>query len=203
MQRVLLLEVRELCLPLQPLVHLEPRWPPAAGSVAMRERAIRGKATPLDAPPAMAYVCGDVADKFEREIEEILAKLDDKLPEGGTGERAPISLASKRQQRAKAQKARTPRPNPFSTITPTHLLFAGAGIMFGGLLLSNVWDPLIWASLSGIILFLGAFAWSFRRTNRSGGNATRPAGGYYWRDRYIQYGDGEQKPGIKGWFRKR
>jgi hypothetical protein len=151
----------------------------------------------------MSYVCVAMADKFEREIEEILAKLDDKLPEGGASERAPISLASKRQQRAKAQKTRTPRKNPLRGITPTHLLFAGAGIMFGGLLLANVWAPLIWASLSGIILFLGAFAWSFRRTNRSTGSTTRPAGGYYWRDRYIQYDEGEQKPGIKRWFRRR
>ncbi len=146
-----------------------------------------------------------MADKFEREIEEILAKLDDKLPEGGTpGERAPISLASKRQQRAKSQKvSREPRKSLFSGITPTHLLFAGAGIMFGGLILSNIWAPLIWASLSGIVLFLGAFVWSFRRTNRSEPGAPKPSGGYYWRDRYIAYD--EETPGsrIKSWFRRR
>lgn len=143
-----------------------------------------------------------MADKFEREIEEILAKLDDKLPEGTPpSERAPISLASRRQQKAKAQRVRTPRSNPLSSITPTHLLFAGAGIMFGGLLLSNAWDPFIWVSLSGIVLFLGAFAWSFRRTNRS--SPAPQAKGYYWRDRYIEYDQKESGSGIKGWFRRR
>lgn len=143
-----------------------------------------------------------MADKFEREIEEILAKLDDKLPEGGSqGDRSPISLASRRQQKAKVQRARTSRPNPLKSITPTHLLFAGAGIMFGGLILSNVWEPLIWVSLSGIVLFLGAFVWSFRRTNRSS-PAAQPKG-YYWRDRYIEYDQREPRSGIKGWFRRR
>ncbi|HMO97046.1 MAG TPA: hypothetical protein PKD27_13085 [Tepidiformaceae bacterium] len=151
----------------------------------------------------MSYVCAAMADKFEREIEEILAKLDDKLPEKGPGERAPISLASKRQQRAKAQKARSPRPNPLRGLTPTHLLFAGTGIMIGGLLLANTWGPMIWVSLGGIVLFLGAFVWSFRRTNRGSGGTTRPSGGYYWRDRYIEYGEGESNSGIKGWFRRR
>lgn len=145
-----------------------------------------------------------MADKFEREIEEILAKLDDKLPEGGSsGERAPISLASKRQQKAKAQRARTPRSNPLAGITPTHLLFAGAGIMFGGLLLSNIWEPLIWASLSGIVIFLGAFVWSFRRTNRASGGSSPQPRGYYWRDRYIEYDKPGSSSGIKGWFRRR
>ena len=144
-----------------------------------------------------------MADKFEREIEEILAKLDDKLPDGSApAERAPISIASRRQQKAKAQRVRTPRSNPLAGITPTHLLFAGAGIMFGGLLLSNAWDPLIWVSLSGIVLFLGAFVWSFRRTNRAAPGA-KPSGGYYWRDRYIEYDPAEPRPGIKGWFRRR
>jgi len=144
-----------------------------------------------------------MADKFEREIEEILAKLDDKLPEGkGAPEKAPISIASRRQQKAKAQRTSPPRSNPFARITPTHLLFAGAGIMFGGLLLSNIWEPLIWASLSGIVLFLGAFVWSFRRTNRTAPGA-KPSGGYYWRDRYIEYDQRDSNSGIKGWFRRR
>lgn len=143
-----------------------------------------------------------MADKFEREIEEILAKLDDKLPEGSTpSERAPISLASRRQQKAKAQRVRAPRNNPLSNITPTHLLFGGAAIMFGGLLLSNAWEPFIWVSLSGIVLFLGAFVWSFRRTNRSS-PAAKPKG-YYWRDRYIEYDQKDSGSGIKGWFRRR
>jgi hypothetical protein len=143
-----------------------------------------------------------MADKFEREIEEILAKLDDKLPPAGE-ERPPISLASRRQQKSKAAKTRAPRSNPLRFVSPTTLLFAGAGIMFGGLLLSNVWGPLIWASLSGVLLFVGAFLWSFRKTPRPGPSASPK--GVYWRDRYIEYGAPAASGGsrIKNWFRRK
>lgn len=142
-----------------------------------------------------------MADKFEREIEEILSKLDDKLPPAD--EKSPISLSSRRQAKAKSSRPRTPRTNPLSRITPTTLLFAGAGIMFGGLLLSNIWGPLIWGSLSGVLLFVGAFLWSFRRTPRAA-RSSAPKG-VYWRDRYIEYGPPTSSGGsrIKNWFRRK
>jgi hypothetical protein len=144
-----------------------------------------------------------MADKFEREIEEILAKLDDDLPPAN-GERSPISIAQKRQQKAKAQRIRTQRPNPLAGLTPTHLLFSGAGIMFGGLILSSFWGPLIWAAFAGVLLFIGAFFWSFRRTNRPA-TGTPKAKGYYWRDRYIEYEPTGSHTGqrIKSWFRRK
>ncbi len=139
-------------------------------------------------------------DKFEREIEEILAKLDDQLPQG---ERSPISIAAKRQQKAKAERARAPRPNPLANLNATNLLFAGAGVMFAGLILSNFWGPAIWASFAGVLLFIAAFFWSFRKSNR-GANAGKPRG-YYWRDRYIEYEPAGSSMGsrIKGWFRRK
>lgn len=170
----------------------------------MRHRYVK-VATPgtIDAGRGMAY-CDrgwEMADKFEREIEEILAKLDDKLPPAD--DRSPISLASRRQQKAKSPRPRTPRSNPLSRLTPTTLLFAGAGIMFGGLLLSNVWQPLIWASMSGVVLFVGAFLWSLRKTPRAArGSAPK---GVYWRDRYIEYGPPASSGAsrIKNWFRRK
>lgn len=157
----------------------------------------------IDAGRRMAY-CDrgwEMADKFEREIEEILAKLDDKLPPAD--DRSPISLASRRQQKAKSLRPRAPRPNPLGRITPTALLFAGAGIMFGGLLLSSIWQPLIWASMSGVVLFVGAFLWSLRKSPRSA-RSSAPKG-VYWRDRYIQYGPSEPTGAsrIKNWFRRK
>lgn len=141
-------------------------------------------------------------DKFEREIEEILAKLDDELPAPDAGAaRPPISLQQKRQQKAKAQRVRTPRPNPLANLSPTTLLFAGAGIMFGGLIISGFWGPAIWASLAGIVLFLGAFAWSFRRAPRSSSSGGGSRSGHYWRDRWID--DAPPPSGVKGWFRKK
>lgn len=142
-----------------------------------------------------------MADKFEREIEEILAKLDDELPSPEQGAaRPPISLQQKRQQKAKAQRVRTARPNPLNNLSPTTLLFAGAGIMFGGLIVSGFWGPAIWASLAGIALFIGAFLWSFRRAPRSSGQTTSRQG-HYWRDRWID--DAPTPTGVKGWFRKK
>lgn len=138
-----------------------------------------------------------VADKFEREIEEILAKLDDELPPGPG--RAPISISEKRNQKAKAKRVRTARPNPFAGVTPTHLLFAGAGVMFFGLIASNFWGPAIWLSFAGVILFIAAFLWSFRKT-RPVGSAPPRTGGTYWRDRYID--DTPSNEG-KGRFRRR
>lgn len=142
-------------------------------------------------------------DKFEREIEEILAKLDEELPADSNGPgRPPISLAQKRQQKAKAERVRTARPNPLPNLNPTTLLFAGAGIMFAGLIVSGFWGPAIWASLAGIVLFIGAFFWSFRRTSRPSGSPSRQ--GHYWRDRWIDDTPSGGTPGgVKGRFRRK
>ncbi|MGE0600257.1 MAG: hypothetical protein AB7J35_13995 [Dehalococcoidia bacterium] len=140
-----------------------------------------------------------MADKFEREIEEILAKLDDTAPTGSAGN-SPISISQKRKQKAKAQRVRTSRPNPFASITPTTLLFTGAGLVFGGLIVSGAWAPAIWIAFAGVVLFIGAFVWSFRKTNRGATPAPR-SGGTYWRDRYID--DTPHDGGIKGRFRRK
>ncbi|MGE3076390.1 MAG: hypothetical protein AB7N24_10950 [Dehalococcoidia bacterium] len=141
-----------------------------------------------------------MADKFEREIEEILAKLDDGAP-AAPGGNSPISISQKRKQKAKAQRVRTSRTNPFSSITPTTLLFTGAGLVFGGLIISGAWSPAIWIAFAGVVLFIGAFAWSFRKTNGGGGSAAPRSGGTYWRDRYID--DTPHDGGIKGRFRRK
>jgi hypothetical protein len=141
-----------------------------------------------------------MADKFEREIEEILAKLDaDERPAA----RTPISIKSARRKNPPKSSGRAPRAKTLPRITPTTLLFTGAGVMIGGLLLSALWEPLIWASFAGIVLFLAAFLWSFRRSPRASGAPT--AQGHYWRDRYIEYEPAS--PGIfdsiKRRFRRR
>ena len=128
-----------------------------------------------------------MADKFEREIEEILAKLDGDGPlRTETPEKQPISISSakRKQKKQSARSSRVGRP-ALPAINPPTLLFAGAGIMVAGLILSNVYGPLIWASFAGVVLFLAAFLWSFRKSNR-GATAASPQG-HYWRDRYIEY----------------
>jgi Flp pilus assembly protein TadB len=128
-------------------------------------------------------------DKMEREIEEILAKLDGEAPQGSSSEKAPISILSRRK--------RTPNPvtrasqrtsSVLDSVNPTTLLFTGAIVMIAGLIGSLAYSPLIWASFGGVVIFLAAFLWSFRRTPRAsgGGMGTAPRG-HYWRDRYIEY----------------
>lgn len=143
-----------------------------------------------------------MADKFEREIEEILAKLDDELPKAASESgRPPISIAQKRQQKAKAQRVRTQRANPLANLSPTTLLFTGAGVMFAGLIVSTFWGPAIWASLAGVALFIGAFLWSLRKTTRpSPSISSGRSQGTYWRDRYI---NDRPEDGIKGRFRRK
>ncbi len=154
---------------------------------------------------------GVMADRIEREIEEILERLDNEVPGGAPPEdRKPISLMQRRQQatnRKPAGAPRAPRQNPMAGITPTALLFAGAGLTVGGLLLSGFVGPLIWLSFAGVVLFIGAFAWSFTRTApaaRPGGGSGEPAKGVFWRDRYIEYGPANPGPWarIKRRFRR-
>ncbi len=119
-----------------------------------------------------------MADRVEREIEEILAKLDGELPPAKQPGRAPVSIVSRRRRRPRAA-FKVPRPR----VSPAGLLFAGAGIMLFGLVGASFWPPAIWLSFAGVIVFLGAFVSSFFRTP-----AERPQPkGVFWRDRYIEY----------------
>lgn len=126
-----------------------------------------------------------MADRIEREIEEILAKLDQDGPLAQ--DKTPVSILSARNKRKTAPKPPgRPRRNLFESLSPTTLLFLGAGLVVGGLILSNVWAPLIWASFAGVVIFLGAFILSFFRAKPAAGTDSAPKG-VYWRDRYIEY----------------
>ncbi len=123
-----------------------------------------------------------MADRMEREIEEILSKLDVDAPKQ---DRTPISImARKKKPRAATtvpSRAARWRPAP----SPAVLLLVGAGVMIAGLVLSNVWGPLIWMAFAGVLVFLGAFVLSFRKSSPQD-SAAAPRG-HYWRDRYIEY----------------
>jgi len=140
-----------------------------------------------------------MADRIEREIEEILAKLDEGAPRET---RKPISMLA-HKDRKQAPAAAAPKPaataRMSTNITPAHLLLAGAGLVIGGLVLSGFLDAFIWVSFAGVVVFLSAFAWSFFRSPRpaagsAGGGAAR---GHYWRDRWIEY----EPSGAKPWDR--
>lgn len=128
-----------------------------------------------------------MADRIEREIEEILARLDEQAPPENAGK--PISLMAHKDRKREAVRktsSRAPRPGLSTRLTPASLLVVAAIAVVGGLVLSNAFSPLIWVSFAGVVLFLGAFAWSFMRDPGKGGIASQPKGGY-WRDRWIEY----------------
>ena len=129
-----------------------------------------------------------MSDKMEREIEEILARLDTDAP-NASEPAPPISIMARRK---KAARRLAPAPSGsggiMARVNPTAFLFTGAGVMVAGLVLSNVWQPFIWASFAGVVLFIGGFFWSFRRNpGPHGAGAASPPKGHYWRDRYIEY----------------
>ncbi len=154
-----------------------------------------------------------MVDRIEREIEEILAKLDDgPAPSSGEG-RTPISIQDRRKKAPSgpsgASRARTSLASSLPNINPATLLFTGAGLLIAGLILTVFMSALIWVSFAGIVIFLSAFAWSFIRTpstNSGGGGAggTPTPSGHYWRDRYISYESQDKGPltKIKRRFRK-
>lgn len=143
-----------------------------------------------------------MADRIEKEIEEILAKLD--VGDSGdtiTGERPREPIPFEPRRKSRGAKKSNPVVRAASTssglpgVTPATLLFMGAGVMIGGLVLATFWDPLIWLSFAGIVLFLAAFGWSFVR-KPGAARGVRTAQGAYWRDRYIEY----EQPANKGIF---
>lgn len=149
-----------------------------------------------------------MADRIEREIEEILAKLE----VGGdsdtiTGERVPTPIAERRRSKAKAtaRASRTrARASQRLNLNPATLLLAGAVVMVLGLILANWWEPFIWLSFGGVLLFIAAFAWSFRRHPAGASTSSGPRQ-VYWRDRYIDMTPPSPSPKdkVRRMFRRR
>lgn len=147
-------------------------------------------------------------DRIEREIEEILAKLE----VGGdsdtiTGERVPTPIAERRRARPKANVSATrtrTRASRSMNLNPATLLLAGAVVMVLGLILANWWEPFIWLSFGGVLLFIAAFAWSFRR-HPSGATTSNGPRQVYWRDRYIDLTPPSSSPKdkVRRMFRRR
>ncbi len=146
-----------------------------------------------------------MADRIEREINEILAKLED-LPDGGVKpERKPVSIADARERRrvtASSHPATAKARPSLARLNPAKLLVAGAGAVIGGFVLSIVWAPLIWAAFAGVVVFVGGFVGAIVRPAKSSSarNEAGP-GGHYWRDRYIAYEP--TTPGAWARFKRR
>ena len=146
------------------------------------------------AKPAWTVYDGDaMVDRVEREIEEILARLETELPRetAAAPERRPISISSAREVRTQRAKSASRKPRRQLPFEPATLLFSGAIVMVAGLILASaVASPFIWLSFAGVVVFIAAFAWSFFRTPTpgpmgGGSTTTSEPGKVFWRDRYI------------------
>ncbi|MEX2081845.1 MAG: hypothetical protein WEC33_09535 [Dehalococcoidia bacterium] len=136
-------------------------------------------------------------DRIEREIEDILSKIDD-LPEGPARSPIPISGRSR-----KPTPDGAPGRSMLDRIDPANLMVAGAVVMVGGLALSVFSDGLIWVSVAGVVLFLSAFVIAFFHRPPAGQDAPAQGGSrtVYWRNRYIDYDP--YKPGPIARIRSR
>lgn len=124
-----------------------------------------------------------MADRIEREIEEILSKIDD-LPEDGG--KKPISIT---EHRRTPKFDEGPRRSALDRLDPAVLMITGAAVMLGGLVAASFAEAFIWVSLAGVVVFLGAFLLSFFRRERPAGVDGPPNAGpkkVFWRDRYIE-----------------
>ncbi len=146
-------------------------------------------------------------DKVQREIEELLDKLDTFVPE----ER----FASKMRDRKRQERAARNGP-PLSErlsgrlagVTVGHVMLAGLALF----LIAYFFDgPLgaaaFWVSMTGIVLAISAFVLSI--VNRGSGSRTpitkaRPGRTQkMWRGQVIEYGEPTTLDRVRGMFRRR
>ena len=149
-----------------------------------------------------------MADKVQREIEELLDKLDNFVPE----ER----FASKIRDRRKQEKA-AQRTGPtvgerigkrLAGLTLGHLMLGGIGFVLVAWIFQ---DPLggaaRWITIAGIVLTVAAFALSI--INRGSGARTpvvRTGTGRVqkrWRGQIIEYGEPSTTDKVRDWLRRR
>lgn len=131
-------------------------------------------------------------DKIKREIEDILNKLDDFVPEESATERV------RRRSSDAAQSAFRAILMPFTQISIRHVMLAGLIIIVIGFLGMRI-HPIFgrYALVAGVILFLTSFALSF--FNRSA--SAPPTIEKRWRGQPIELNEPSLADRIKAWFK--
>jgi hypothetical protein len=151
---------------------------------------------------------GEEPDKVQREIEELLGKLDNFVPE----ERFATKIRDRRR-REKAQQRTGPTlgeriMRPFGGITLGHLMLAGiACFVIAWLFDDALGDAARWVSIAGLLLTVTAFVLSFK--NKGSGSRTplvRTGSGRVqkrWRGQIIEYGDPSTMNRVRDWFKRK
>ncbi len=134
-------------------------------------------------------------DKIKREIEDILNKLDDFVPDE--------SAAEKMRRRSSGAAASVVRAllAPFTRISIRQVMLTALVIIVVGFLAMRV-NPIFgrYALIAGVILFVTSFALSF--FNRSSGT-TPPAVEQRWRGQPIDLNEPSLPDRIKAWLKSR
>ena len=142
-------------------------------------------------------------DRVQREIEELLGKLDTFVPE----ERFTTKMKERKRERAVAQRTgptlRERITAPFKRITLGHVLIGGLVLFAVSYLFDDaLGDWAVWVTLGGLALAGGAFVLSvlnggqMRMRDRPGRVQKR------WRGEVIEYGEPSPMDRVRGWFRR-
>ena len=143
-----------------------------------------------------------MSDKLERDVEEVLAGIEDF--DWRRRERRPGPLRRAAQRFAQSASRRLAR------LSPGHLMLVGSLLVIASFILPG--QVRVWAIILGVVLFLIGIVWSARGGGRGGRRGSPGGGGEpstrggYWRDRYISYDAPPRNPlgGALGrWFRRR
>ncbi len=136
-------------------------------------------------------------DKVQREIEELLGKLDNFVPE----ER----LVSKIRSRRKAEDgpgALERLRARWSRLTLGHvMLFGLALLLVGTLARGSLGGWATWVVTAGLVLTVGAFVLSF--INRDSGRTLGGDSEKRWRGQVIDYAEPSPTSKLRGWWRGR
>jgi hypothetical protein len=140
------------------------------------------------------------SDKLEREIEDVLGKIEDfewhrRRRRGPSRSRRAWSRIWQGTSNALGRR--------FVQFTAGHVMLVGFLLLIVGLALRGR-GPGLWLVLAGILLFFVGLGLSMRSGGRKAGGAYTGRGGY-WRDRYVTYDDNPQpgaNNGLRRWLRR-
>jgi hypothetical protein len=149
-------------------------------------------------------------DKVQREIEELLDKLDNFVPE----ERFTSKMRDRKRQERAAQSGPSigeRASRMFSRVTVGHMMLAGIALLLVAVFLDGpLGGATRWVFIAAIVLVVASFVLSIR--NRGMGSRTpimksRPGRTQkMWRGQVIEYGNNEEPrrfDRLKGMFRRK
>jgi hypothetical protein len=132
-------------------------------------------------------------DKIQREIEDILNRLDTFLPEE--------SVASRVRKRSSGAASSLVHSivEPVTHISLRQVILTALGLIFAGFLVRYSYPSAgRWILIAGVVLLLGSFALSF--FNRSGGGGV-PATEKHWRGQPMVLHSPSLGDRLRTWFR--